>query len=442
MALSCHWPTKIITIPKTDLNFVSMGRYNLTVEKWFQLLRELQGTVEGMAETVTGALYSNTPPTSSTPRIVEVINGWKVQFENDQYSMEFIDGNTNIRDVEIKNLVSVGTNNTTGFINPIFLEHGTFNGAVHWDSTSPLELEPGQNQAKDGDGNQYGTPAAPLRKLADVMTVAMYRGFNTINVIGDGVIDSGGDYSNMIFVGESHEKSCLTVSEESNVDRCEFYSAKVEGTLDAKALLRDCMIEDLNYVNGEIKECLLKPPGVMVLGGFEQAVLVRCVTECTGEGEPYTIAMGAGQPMAIRDFHGKIRLRNKNGTENSSAVMSGGTIVLDMATMTDGVLSVAGVCDILDTVGNRVEPGMYGDFELISRALNNDSIASAVMSSQVESSVSMEAALKIIVAALAGKLSGANEANIKIRNIADTKDVIDVIVDEHGNRLSVTLDVS
>ena len=90
MALTCNWSTKLITVPKSDLTLVSGTQYSLTVSYWFQLLRELNGGVEGIAQTIGEPLYNNTPPTSSTPRIVDVINGYTVEVEDGLYNLEII----------------------------------------------------------------------------------------------------------------------------------------------------------------------------------------------------------------------------------------------------------------------------------------------------------------------------------------------------------------
>ena len=44
------------------------------------------------------------------------------------------------------------------------------------------------------------------------------------------------------------------------------------------------------------------------------------------------------------------------------------------------------------------------------------------------------------MSALGGLLSGADTTNIKMRDMADTKDRIDATVDADGNRTSITLD--
>ena len=48
--------------------------------------------------------------------------------------------------------------------------------------------------------------------------------------------------------------------------------------------------------------------------------------------------------------------------------------------------------------------------------------------------------MRIFMSALGGLLSGADTTNIKMRDMADTKDRIDATVDADGNRTSITLD--
>jgi hypothetical protein len=59
---------------------------------------------------------------------------------------------------------------------------------------------------------------------------------------------------------------------------------------------------------------------------------------------------------------------------------------------------------------------------------------------QLEGTYTAEQMMRLMVAALAGKLSGADTGNIAIRDIADTKDRIQATTTVEGNRTSVTLD--
>lgn len=60
----------------------------------------------------------------------------------------------------------------------------------------------------------------------------------------------------------------------------------------------------------------------------------------------------------------------------------------------------------------------------------------------IETSWTPRQALRIIFAALAGKVSGAATANVLIRDASDTKNRINATVDANGNRTAVTYDKS
>lgn len=68
------------------------------------------------------------------------------------------------------------------------------------------------------------------------------------------------------------------------------------------------------------------------------------------------------------------------------------------------------------------------------------SAATEVWSHQVEGVFTAQEVIRLIAAALAGKISGAEGTNVKIRDLNDTKDRIDATVDSDGNRLSIIYD--
>lgn len=72
----------------------------------------------------------------------------------------------------------------------------------------------------------------------------------------------------------------------------------------------------------------------------------------------------------------------------------------------------------------------------------SDATAAAVWNASLEAGVSYESAMRIVLAALAGKLSGAATTSIAIRDVNDTKTRIAATVDADGNRTAVTLDGS
>jgi hypothetical protein len=74
-------------------------------------------------------------------------------------------------------------------------------------------------------------------------------------------------------------------------------------------------------------------------------------------------------------------------------------------------------------------------------ALNADAVDEILDEQIGDSTITARQALKVLVAALAGKVSGAGTATITIRNIADSSNVIVATVDGTGNRSAVTVTV-
>lgn len=75
-------------------------------------------------------------------------------------------------------------------------------------------------------------------------------------------------------------------------------------------------------------------------------------------------------------------------------------------------------------------------------AATGDIVALLDIANGVETGWTLRQALRLILAALAGKVSGAGTTTVAIRDMADTKDRISATVDASGNRTAITRDVS
>lgn len=120
MAYSVNWATKVITIPKADLTLVSASPEvrSLDVTDLWEALIDIQDSEEGMNFL---DIVRNTPPLTfagvTLARVVEVINGYTLTFENGAWNVNIIGGNSNVADVANKNSVGVNTANSAGLIN-------------------------------------------------------------------------------------------------------------------------------------------------------------------------------------------------------------------------------------------------------------------------------------------------------------------------------------
>jgi len=117
MAISINWNTKIINIPQADLTSLGSGIYELDVNEFRLVLKALEESEDGMifqkthnhntAIVLSGVTYS---------RIVEIINGYTITFEDGQYAVNIVGANSNVADVVNINQVSIRTANSAGLI--------------------------------------------------------------------------------------------------------------------------------------------------------------------------------------------------------------------------------------------------------------------------------------------------------------------------------------
>ena len=119
MTYSVNWNTKVVTIPKADTVFISNPPdvRSLDVTTLWTNLIDIQDGEEGISYL---DIVRNTPPLTvagvTLARVIEIINGYTITFENGAWAVNIVGGNSNLADVVNKNSVSVNTGNSAGFI--------------------------------------------------------------------------------------------------------------------------------------------------------------------------------------------------------------------------------------------------------------------------------------------------------------------------------------
>jgi hypothetical protein len=116
--ISIDWPARVIHIPKTFLTPISGSAYTLDTNLLRQALQDAEDSDLGMLSPPTHR--HNTTVTLSGvqyARIIEMINGYTITFEDGQYSVNLVGSNNNIGDKSNINQVSVRVNNSAGLQN-------------------------------------------------------------------------------------------------------------------------------------------------------------------------------------------------------------------------------------------------------------------------------------------------------------------------------------
>lgn len=117
MAITINWGTRVISIPKTDLTQISTTLYELDVDVFRLRLKDLEDDEDGMPFLRT---HNHNPTVtvggSTLARVVEIINGYTVTFEDGQYAVRLVGANNNIADVLNLNQVSLRSSNSAGLV--------------------------------------------------------------------------------------------------------------------------------------------------------------------------------------------------------------------------------------------------------------------------------------------------------------------------------------
>jgi len=122
VAITIDWPTGVISVPQADITFISGTLYELDTD-WFRLqLRALEASEEGMPWPPTHTRNDSVTVAGTTiAQVIEIVNGYSVQFTPDsQWTVRLAGSNNNIFDVEngilVQNQVQVIPSNSAGLI--------------------------------------------------------------------------------------------------------------------------------------------------------------------------------------------------------------------------------------------------------------------------------------------------------------------------------------
>ncbi len=120
MALSINYATRVITIPKADLTLVQSTPFEireLNIDNFRLELKDIEDSAEGMPFVDTHRHNTAVSIGGVTlARVVEIINGYTITFEDGNYAVNLTGANSNIGDVLNLNQVQVRSANSAGLV--------------------------------------------------------------------------------------------------------------------------------------------------------------------------------------------------------------------------------------------------------------------------------------------------------------------------------------
>ena len=370
------WPNKVIYVAKADMTLVQstpieIRELNLN---WFHLtLRDLEDDDDGMVWPKTHTHNTEVVLGGITyARVIEVINGYTVTFENGSYAVNLVGANSNVGDVINFNLVQVRSANAAGLISNSAIEFSSFNEGVAIDVTS----------SNSGTVFPAGTLQQPVNNLTDALIIANYRGLKKLyileNMTGANAIGSSSNLHDFIIEGRSRTHTVIEIDASADTTGMLIRNCTVYGTLDGENTLENCRVGDLVYFNGSVQNCGLY--GTIYLDGDADAVLNNCIT--IDQDFPPVIDMGGtGQSLAMPNYTGIITIKNlTDATADVGIGLNAGYVLLD-STVTAGSFTISGIGDLID---NSTSVTLLDQDALLCR----DAIADATWNTDISAVVS------------------------------------------------------
>lgn len=365
------WPTGEILIPRTGMTLIQSTPTEireLNLNEFRLALKDLEDSPEGITwlkthnhnteVTLGGIVYA---------RIIEILDPYTITFENGYYAVNLVGANSNVGDKININNVSVRSNNSAGLISSPLIEYAAFEGGVWYDEVN----------GTPGTVFPIGAHLQPAKFLSDVKLIADYRGFNVVYIVGDANIDSGIDFNEFIFEGQTHVNNQVNVLPSANVFGSVFRDLTVTGTLDGGNEITNSIVSGLTYVNGHIHNCGLV--GTISLAGNMDAIIANCIT--LDPYNPPVIDMGgSGQNLVLPNYSGLLTITNFNYPTGFIGIgMNAGETKLDSTSVLAGTIQIAGVGTLLDENDNPIRSGLWnGGVTIINSLMSKETVAEAV----------------------------------------------------------------
>ena len=120
MAISINWGTKVISVPRaycTLVQSVPSEIRTMDLNTFRLALKDLEDGEAGINFPDTHKHNTEVTLSGITfARVIEIINGYTVTFEDGQYAVNLTGANSNLSDVINVNQVSVRTSNSAGMV--------------------------------------------------------------------------------------------------------------------------------------------------------------------------------------------------------------------------------------------------------------------------------------------------------------------------------------
>lgn len=339
MAVSIEWGTKIISVPRTDMLLVQSVPSEireLDIDAFRRELKGLESSEEGMPfpdthrhntiVTLSGVTYA---------RVIEIINGYTITFEDGQYAVNLVGANSNIADVTNVNQVSVRSANSAGLTYSKEVEDQSYLDGRIWIDT---------NNGRAGTQYPRGTPSDPLDNVSDANFIINARNMrHRYWLDGNITLRSDNDTDPQDWMGSAPVNASIYLDGVSTA-RSIFRRVALTGACNGNFSLQDGVLQDVNNFEGDastsgIGGTITLPSGVLT----QLYTFHKCFSIVPGTGTPFLDFNNATNiMMQFRGYTGGMTFLNLNDPSAAITVdLDSGHLKLD-ASCVAGTVVVRG----------------------------------------------------------------------------------------------------
>ena len=363
MSVSVDWVDKIIQVPKAYLTLVSGTTYTMDIDEFRLDLRALEDDEEGIVFLPTHTHNTEYIISGVTyARVIQLINGYTVTFEDGNYAVNIAGANSNILDNVNRNQVGVGSQNSAGLISGADViadaiwdedlsEHGAANSAsvaLRGTGYAVGNLTYDSVNGFAGTGYPIGTSYKPSNNLTDTLLIMGYGNVDDLVLRTDLTIGATHDVSNLLIRTIGLMGTDVGLSTGCTANQTTFRNVNLSGVITAgnELLVYDSSIGNLENFRGIMNNVSFAQGSELTLNGWAEIIQGTCGGDPTNEVE---ISINA-TPLNISQWTGNLKLTNKSGTDRTVINCNSGNIII-ASTCTTGTIQILGTAAVEDNSG-------------------------------------------------------------------------------------------
>lgn len=339
MTITVDWPNREVNIEKSDLTLVQSSPtevYELNLDSFRLTLKSLEYSVQGMNFL---DIHKSNAPVSvggvSLARVLEIINGYTITFEDGQYAVNLVGANSNVGDRVNVNQVSIRTANSAGLTYSKEVEDQSF-----FDSRVYI------NTLEGLSGTEFprGTPGNPVSNLLDAEQIIGRRGLSKrLFLIGSIGLNEGESLVGYNLKGDFYANSYISLANGSSSNNSVFANCTFNGGFhDSNCQYTDCLIINATNLEGYVSKC--KIGGLIAISG--DCDIVNCYGSGVITSNPST------ENINIVNFSGDITIGNITNPDAEIYIgILSGIVTID-ASCTAGRITVVDSDLLVDNSGS------------------------------------------------------------------------------------------